>query len=188
MYFICWYWGNSATFDEDIRPVNAFTSQRCLLETEILCFIYLFFAFYGHTYSIWKFPGQGSNLRLHIDLSHCSYSYHLQPQPQQCQIRAMSAAYTAQVNAGFFNPLSEVRDRTCILMNTSRVRYWWAIMGTLRLVCKRILAAAETRQCVLSSVDGGVDRPAPDPGLWVMISFTQRLSGFLPCEACNSCV
>ena len=28
------------------------------------------------------------------------------------------------------NPLSEAGDCTCILMDTSQVRYWWAMMGT----------------------------------------------------------
>ena len=35
---------------------------------------------------------------------------------QQCQI---------------LNPLSEARDRTCVLMDASRIRYRWATMGTL---------------------------------------------------------
>ena len=36
-----------------------------------------------------------------------------------------------------FNPLSEVRDWICFLMNTSWVRYCWARKGTL--ICSRIL-------------------------------------------------
>ena len=28
------------------------------------------------------------------------------------------------------NPLSEARDRTCIVMDTSQIRFWWAMTGT----------------------------------------------------------
>ena len=46
----------------------------------------------------------------------------LEPQPQQLRIRAVSAAYTtAHSNAGSLNPLSETRDQTCILMDSSQV-------------------------------------------------------------------
>ena len=37
------------------------------------------------------------------------------PQPQQCQL---------------LNPLSEARDRTCILMDTNQIRFHCATMGT----------------------------------------------------------
>ena len=30
------------------------------------------------------------------------------------------------------NPLSEARDRTCVLMDPSQIRYHWATMGTLK--------------------------------------------------------
>ena len=44
------------------------------------------------------------------------------PQPQQCQIRAASATYTiVHGNARSFNPLSEAKDWTCILMDTNWV-------------------------------------------------------------------
>ena len=44
------------------------------------------------------------------------------PQPQQCKIQAMSAAYiTAHSSAGSFNPLSGGGDQICILMDTSWV-------------------------------------------------------------------
>ena len=50
------------------------------------------------------------------------------PQPQQCQIWAAFATYTtAHSDTG--SPLSEARNRTCILMVASQVRYHWATMG-----------------------------------------------------------
>ena len=43
----------------------------------------------------------------------------------------LGRTYTsAHSNAGSFNPMSEARDQTCILMNTSWVHYCWALMGT----------------------------------------------------------
>ena len=50
-------------------------------------FVCLVFAFLGHTCSIWRLPGQGSNQEL------------------QLQVYA-----TAHGNAGSFNPLSKIRD------------------------------------------------------------------------------
>ena len=46
------------------------------------------------------------------------------PQPQQRRILAMSVIYTtAHSNSGSFNPWSEARDLTHILMNTSWAHY-----------------------------------------------------------------
>ena len=54
--------------------------------------------------------------------SNQSCSCQLTPQPQQWQIQAMSSTYTAaHGNAGSFNPLSDARDQTCILMDISQV-------------------------------------------------------------------
>ena len=53
-----------------------------------------FFSFWGHRYSIWKFPGKGSNW---------SCSCQATPQPQQCGIWATYATYTtAHSNVGSF--------------------------------------------------------------------------------------
>ena len=57
-----------------------------LLPFSLNFFISLFFAFYGHTMSIWEFLGQGLNW---------SCSCWSIPQPQQCQIQVASATYTA---------------------------------------------------------------------------------------------
>ena len=48
------------------------------------------------------------------DLSHGCDLYH---RSWQCQI---------------LNPLSEARDRTCILVDMSQIHFWWATTGTLR--------------------------------------------------------
>ena len=56
-----------------------------------------FFAFQGHTRSIWRFPGLGSNQ---------SYSCRPPPQPRQRRI---------------LNPQSEARGRTRVLRDASRV-------------------------------------------------------------------
>ena len=74
---------------------------------------HIYFAFQGHTYGIWKFPGQGSNWRC---------SCRPMPQPQQCRIQVESVTYTIPHGKGLIlNPLSKARDQTHILMYTSRV-------------------------------------------------------------------
>ena len=60
--------------------------------TLFICSLFTYVAFGGHTRSIWKFPGEGSNW---------SCSHQPIPQPQQRQIRAASVTYaTAHSNAG----------------------------------------------------------------------------------------
>ena len=55
-------------------------------DAHFFSFLFFFFlSFYSHTFSIWKFPGQGSNH---------SCSCWPTPQPQQCRIQAVSATYT----------------------------------------------------------------------------------------------
>ena len=75
--------------------------------------------------SILFFIFSGLHLR-HVEVprlgSHGSWNCSPMPQPQRHGIRAMSVTYTAtHSNARFFNSLSEVRDRTRILMDTSWV-------------------------------------------------------------------
>ena len=63
--------------------------------------------------------------------SHQSCSCRPTPQPLQLWIWATSVTYTtAQGSARSFNPVSEARDQTHILMDTSWARYCWAAMGT----------------------------------------------------------
>lgn len=60
-------------------------------------------------------PGQGLNW---------SYSCKTTPRPQQHQIQATSVTCTtAQRQCQIFDLLSEVRDQTCILMDSNRVHY-----------------------------------------------------------------
>ena len=66
---------------------------------------FFFFAFEGHTHSIWRFLVQGSNW---------SYSC-LHHSLQQHQI---------------LNPLSKARDQTCNLMVTSQICFCCATTGT----------------------------------------------------------
>ena len=62
-------------------------------QDRFFCFFFsCLWSFQGCTYSIWRFPGQGSNQ---------GYSCQSMPQPQQCQIRAASSTYTtAHGNTG----------------------------------------------------------------------------------------
>ena len=43
--------------------------------------------------------------------------------PQQHQIQATSVTCTTAVPSNVLNPLSKARDRTCVLVDTSQVRY-----------------------------------------------------------------
>ena len=79
----------------------------------MLFFFVFFFFFKGCACTTWKFSGWGSNR---------NYSCWPTPKLEQGQIRASSLTYTAACsNARSFNPLSEARDRTRILMDTSRI-------------------------------------------------------------------
>ena len=79
----CWAKGSAA-----LHPPTLRFSWFRVLDTKRLGFLFSFFAFYGCTQGMWRFPGQGSNR---------SYSCRPTPQPQQCRI---------------LNPLSEARDGT----------------------------------------------------------------------------
>ena len=72
----------------------------------VFVFVCLFWSIQSHTASIWKLPGQGS-------IQSCNH----QPTPRPQQQRIL-------------NPLSEARDRTLILMDTSRVCFCCATVGT----------------------------------------------------------
>ena len=53
------------------------------------------------------------------------------PQPQQCQIWDASCdLHYRSWQCRILNPLSKAKDWTCILVDTSWVRYYWATMGT----------------------------------------------------------
>ena len=78
----------------------------------LLLFFFFFLAFQGQTCSMWKFPGQGLNLNQsyscgqHYSHSNAGSEWCLQPKPQLCQ-------------SWILNPLSEAKDRTYTLMETS---------------------------------------------------------------------
>ena len=80
----------------------------------------LLLAFQDHTHGIWRFPGQGSKLQLPAytttmatwDPSRVCNLHH---SSQQCWIP---------------DPLSGARDRTHILMDTSQIRFHYAMTGT----------------------------------------------------------
>ena len=92
-------------------------------------FIYLFMSFcyfWGHSRSIWRFPGQWSNR---------SCSHQPMPQPQQLGIRASSATYTiAHGNAGSLTHWARpgLEPETAWFL-VGFVNHW-ATMGTPRVM------------------------------------------------------
>ena len=87
-----------------------------LQNVRFVCF--LLFAFQCCTHGIRKFPGQGQNW---------SNSCQPTPQPQQHGIRAPS---DGSWQCRIFNPLSQARNRTCIVMDTSWIHFHCATMET----------------------------------------------------------
>ena len=100
----------------------AFSSDFCIFLKNFFYFCLFFFFFFfiqGCTRGIWRLPGQGSNQ---------SYSCQPTPQPQQCQIRAVSEYSSRQYR--ILNPLSAARDRTRNLMVPRRICFRCAMTGT----------------------------------------------------------
>ena len=88
-----------------------------------MIFMVLYFYFFHLFRATPAASGEGSDL---------SYSRWPTPQPQQCWIRAVTATYTAaHSHTGSFNPLSEARDPTCILIDPSwffTAEPWWELL------------------------------------------------------------
>ena len=68
--------------------------------------------------------------RRHMEVPSKGSNLSCQPTPQQCRIQAESVTYTTVHQRRILNPLSEVRDRTWVLMDTRQVPYCWATVGT----------------------------------------------------------
>ena len=77
--------------------------------------------------SVWKFPGEGSNW---------SCSCWPIPQPQRCGMSHVCDLYHSSWQWRIVTPLSETRDRNCILMDACWVCYCSATRGTPRLILK----------------------------------------------------
>ena len=83
-------------------------------------FFFFFFFFQGCT-CIWRFPGQGSNW---------SCSRQPMPQPQQRGIKALCLRPTPQLMATLDPQPSEPGQGSNLLMDTNRIGFCWATMGT----------------------------------------------------------
>ena len=99
-----------------------FWCHRSSIESKSRIVLFLFCFVLGLTCSIWKFPGQGSN-------GSCSCWPIATPDPS-CLFDLHHSSWQHLI----LNPLSEARDWTHILMDTSRVRYRWATTGTPSIV------------------------------------------------------
>ena len=84
--------------------------------------IYIYtFAFQGCTHNIWKFQARGQIGATAFGLRHC----HSNSGSKPCQ-RPTPRSWQCWI----LNPLNEAHDWTCILMDTSQIRFCWATMGT----------------------------------------------------------
>ena len=99
-----------------------FAAKRLIL---FCIYLFIYFAFQGHTCGIWRFPGQRLNLSCSCWPTH-SYSK-ARPEPHP---RPVLQFQQHQI----LNPLSKARDQTCVLMDTSQICFQWAMTGTLRLI------------------------------------------------------
>ena len=84
---------------------------------------FFFLSFQGHTCDIWRFPGQGSNGAVAAGLHHSHSNSGSEP----------SLWPTLQLMATLIlKPLSEARDRTHALMDTSGIHFPCVTMGMPR--------------------------------------------------------
>ena len=85
--------------------------------------LFVFWGGRGHTWGVWKFPGYGLNW------SYSCWAYTTatatQDRSHVCDLHHSS--WQRQI----LNPLSEARDQTQVLMDTSWVRYRWAMTELL---------------------------------------------------------
>ena len=97
---------------------------------QISFFFFLLFLGGGRICSIWKFPGSRQNW---------SCSCRPTPQPQQCSYSTAIAMpdlslvcdlHHSSRQCQIPNPPSKARDWTYILMETRRIHFHWAMMGT----------------------------------------------------------
>ena len=73
--------------------------------------------------------GGGKLHSQHMEVPRLGVSRQPTPKPQQCGIQAICGLHHSSRQCWILNPLSEARDRTHLLMDTSWVRYCWATMG-----------------------------------------------------------
>ena len=76
---------------------------------------FFFWSFQGHTLGIWWFPGQGSEQKLQL-LAYTTATTMLHPR-HICELHHNSR------QCWILNTLSEARNRTCILMDTSQIHF-----------------------------------------------------------------
>ena len=81
----------------------------------VIVLLLLFLSFEDCTCSIWRLPGKRSNW---------SCSHWWKPPSHVCDDLCWSS-WQCQI----LNPLSEARDWTCILMDTSPIHFCWVMMG-----------------------------------------------------------
>ena len=115
---VCWFYLGT------VLMYFVINGYRCLLE-DFFSFFFFFCFFLGRTHGVWKFPSEGSDQ---------SYSCWSTPQPQECGLWASAVTYTTgHGSAWSLAWLSEARDQTCVLMDTSQIRFPWALIGTPRI-------------------------------------------------------
>ena len=106
---------------------NSFVSCWGRTSKEVIYFFFFFFFFLfflGYTLGIWKFPGLGSNWNYRYQPTQL---YHSHSNPD---LSCICNLYHGSQQCLIINPLSEVRDRTLVLMATTWVHYHGATTWT----------------------------------------------------------
>ena len=98
---------------------NGFTKT----EVDQSSLFFFFFAFQGCTCGIWRFPGWGQIGAVAASHSHSHSHSNVGSDPSRvCDL------YHSSKQRWILNPLSEARDRTCVLMDASQIlsaEPWW---------------------------------------------------------------
>ena len=115
-----------------------YASKRMELESNVLYLKIIFFFFNFHCdftkffFSFFVFLGLHPS---HMELPRRGIESELEPPAYTTAIATQDPSCVCKLHHSsgqryILNPLSDARDWTCVLMDTSQIRFWWAMTGT----------------------------------------------------------